>query len=298
MIDILHRFLLQNRSISIPGLGTLHAERIPAQLSKDASQINPPGYSFRFDKYFDAPDKAFFVYLSGKQGVPEYESMRIYNQFAQDFRSAIMLEERAEWPGIGYFRKNLSGEVEFVQTRPVDTGYAPVNVLPAQSTIELTGTKSAQKEIIIVTPAPQAKFEAEPVHHILQEDDSVATIPAAGIEEDTERTSVAGINSVVVEHVPATESETETILVSADKSAPASTEISHGEQLSSEPDSLDYPSPLEEEISAASHTNRVIMRIGWGIAAAASLLMILHFSQHGFTMKAAANNQTFHPARP
>jgi hypothetical protein len=233
MIDILHRFLLQNRSISIPGLGTLHAERIPAKLSTDASQIIPPGYSFRFDKYFDAPDKAFFVYLSGRQGVPEYESMRLYNQFAQDFRSAIMLEERAEWPGIGYFRKNVSGEVEFVQTRPLDTGYAPVGLA-----------------------------------HVDRTEPAAAEAPETDIQ----------FSPVVV-----------------NETAPVSETISSVENAS---EGFDYPSTFEEETNTTASSNRVIMRIGWSIAAAASLLMILHFSQHGFTMKAAANNQTFQPARP
>lgn len=115
MIDILNRFLIQNKSISIPGLGTIHAERIPARLNTE-SLLVAPSYRFRFDKYFDAPDKNFFTYLSMQKQIPDYEAIRLYNQFAQDFRSGIMLEEKLQWDEIGYFQKNNSGEVEFFQT--------------------------------------------------------------------------------------------------------------------------------------------------------------------------------------
>lgn len=269
MIDILHRFLLQNRSISIPGLGTLHAERIPARLSSDRLQIIPPGYSFRFDKYFDAPDKAFFVYLSGRKGVPEYESMRLYNQFAQDFRSAIMLEERAEWPGIGYFRKNVSGEVEFVQTGPVETPYAPVDLTVAEPEAEIATAGVVAEDSLNPAPAAGGTFETDVNHQSV----------AAGGEISPESADQPV-------HVPANET--------ADNSA----ESSPVAELAAENESVDYAYPLEDDSSAPVRTNRIIMRIGWGIAAAASLLMILHFSQHGFTLKAAANNQTFQPARP
>ncbi|WP_315816313.1 hypothetical protein [Paraflavitalea speifideaquila] len=59
MTEALTSYLIQHKSISIPGLGTVYIERIPAQTDFINKQILPPSYHFRFDKYFDAPDKEF-----------------------------------------------------------------------------------------------------------------------------------------------------------------------------------------------------------------------------------------------
>ena len=54
MIDVLKSYLVQNKSINIPGLGTIHAEEIPAKNDIVNKQLLPPHYVFHFDKYFDA----------------------------------------------------------------------------------------------------------------------------------------------------------------------------------------------------------------------------------------------------
>ena len=67
MYDVLNKYLFQHKSISIPGLGSLVAETIPAVSDFANKQLLPVQVKFRFDKYFDAPDKDFFTYLSLKK---------------------------------------------------------------------------------------------------------------------------------------------------------------------------------------------------------------------------------------
>ena len=76
MNDILTSYLLQNKSISIPGLGSMYIERIPAQTDFVNKRILPPDYHFRFDKYFDAPDKDFFAYLAQQMNRGDYETIK------------------------------------------------------------------------------------------------------------------------------------------------------------------------------------------------------------------------------
>jgi hypothetical protein len=126
MIEILNKYLIQHKSINIPGLGTIFIEHLPATLDVINKRIVPPHYEFRFNKYFDTPDKEFFNYLAGEKGIPDYEAIQLYNQFAQDFRTALKQEDKAEWEEVGVFSKNSSGDMVFEQFNNPRALYAPV----------------------------------------------------------------------------------------------------------------------------------------------------------------------------
>lgn len=126
MIDILNQYLFQHSGINVPGLGTIFIERTPAKSDFVNRQIYPPEFIFRFDKYYDTPDKDFFAYLSSGMSIPDYEAIQEYNQFAQDFRSKIKLEDKAIWKDVGMFIKNSSGDIEFQQLPVYQHLYEPV----------------------------------------------------------------------------------------------------------------------------------------------------------------------------
>jgi hypothetical protein len=113
MNNVLVSYLLQHKSISIPGLGSMYIERIPAQTDFVNRRILPPDYHFRFDKYFDAPDKDFFTYLAKQQNIADYEAIKWYNEWAYELRSKLREGLVVEWEGIGSLKKDISGEIVF-----------------------------------------------------------------------------------------------------------------------------------------------------------------------------------------
>lgn len=129
MIDILNKYLIQHKSINIPGLGTIFIEHLPATLDVINKRILPPHYEFRFNKYFDTPDKEFFNYLSSEKGIPDYEAIQLYNQFSQDFRNALKQEDKAEWKEVGMFSKNSSGDMVFEQFNNPRPLYTPISAV-------------------------------------------------------------------------------------------------------------------------------------------------------------------------
>lgn len=126
MIDLLNKYLFQHSGINVPGLGTIFIEKTTAKSDFVSRQIFPPEFIFRFDKYYDTPDKDFFAYLSSGMSIPDYEAIQEYNQFAQDFRSKIKLEDKAVWKDVGIFVKNSSGDIEFQQLPVYQHLYEPV----------------------------------------------------------------------------------------------------------------------------------------------------------------------------
>jgi hypothetical protein len=113
MNNVLVSYLLQHKSISIPGLGSMYIERIPAQTDFVNRRILPPDYHFRFDKYFDAPDKDFFTSRAKQQNIADYEAIKWYNEWAYELRSKLREGQAVEWAGIGSLKKDISGEIIF-----------------------------------------------------------------------------------------------------------------------------------------------------------------------------------------
>ena len=126
MFSILNNYLFQNKSISVPGLGTIYLETLPAKLDAEGKNILPPAYYFRFDKYFDAPDKDFFLHLAAEKNIPDYEAIKWYNEFSYELRNKIRHEEKAEWEGVGILKKDDEGNIVFESTAGTPSFLQPV----------------------------------------------------------------------------------------------------------------------------------------------------------------------------
>lgn len=113
MFQVLNAYLFQHRSISIPGLGTIILESLPANVDVADRTILPPLYQFRFDKYTDTPDREFFSYLANQRNILDYEAIKWYNEFSQELRNRIRTEEKVEWDGVGALKKDESGNIIF-----------------------------------------------------------------------------------------------------------------------------------------------------------------------------------------
>ena len=111
--QVLNAYLFQHRSISIPGLGTIYLETFPATVDVADRTMLPPVYRFRFDKYFDAPDKEFFAYLAAQGNMLDFEAIKWYNEFSFDLRNRIRSEEAVPWEGVGILKKDGSGNILF-----------------------------------------------------------------------------------------------------------------------------------------------------------------------------------------
>jgi hypothetical protein len=116
MYEILNKYLFQHKSISIPGMGTIWLESHPAALDTGTRTVLPPSFYFRFDKYFDAPDKEFFSYLSEQQQISDYEALRQYNEFAYALRDKLNHLQKAVWDGVGELKKDSEGNIHFDST--------------------------------------------------------------------------------------------------------------------------------------------------------------------------------------
>ena len=140
MFQVLNAYLFQHRSISIPGLGTIYLETFSADVDVADRTLLPPVYKFRFDKYFDAPDRDFFSFIAVKRNILDYEAIKWYNEFSFELRNRIRTEAEVNWDGVGILKKDDTGNILFESVDGKDLFLAPtpamrVNRQNAQHTI-------------------------------------------------------------------------------------------------------------------------------------------------------------------
>lgn len=140
MIELLKQYLLQQSSISIPGLGTVYIERTPAQSDYVNRQLLPPGYHYRFDKYFDTPEKGFFCFLANAKKIEEIEAIRMFNEWARNFRDRITNGgSEISLEGIGSLKRNENGEVVF---EPAGKPAAHIPIVAGERVIRINARHS------------------------------------------------------------------------------------------------------------------------------------------------------------
>jgi hypothetical protein len=151
MFDILNSYLFQHKSISIPGLGTIYLETLPSSIDITTKKILPPLYYFRFDKYFDVPDKDFFSFIGNQKKMPEYEALKWYNEFSYALRSRVSQEEKVKWEGVGELKKDFEGNTVFESSLGTPFFWEPV---PARQVIH----PNAQ-HVLLVGDRERTNFE-------------------------------------------------------------------------------------------------------------------------------------------
>jgi hypothetical protein len=126
MIPALNSYLHQHKSLSIPGIGTIYIERTPARSDFTNKQILPPGFHYRFDRFFDSPDKHFFSFIARKKNIADYEAMQWYNEWAYEISAKLKADSIVFWEGVGALKRNDSGDVFFETFAPIDAFLQPV----------------------------------------------------------------------------------------------------------------------------------------------------------------------------
>ena len=162
MYTLLNKYLFLHKSIPVPGLGTICMESQAATIDASTRTIQPPVYRFRFDKFFDSPDKNLFAYLSAQQKISDYEALRQYNDFAYSLRDRLNYFREAPWEGLGILKKDDSGEIHF-ETSILNPSF--LQPVPAEKVV-----RTNAKHMLLVGDRERSNremsdwFAEEPIH--------------------------------------------------------------------------------------------------------------------------------------
>jgi hypothetical protein len=151
--EILYRYFIQNSSLSLPGIGTFDMYRISAQADFANKKMLPPSFTISYNNINDSPHKELFDYISRKKNIPEWEAIKMVNDFSFDLRNALRHGDPVEWEGIGLLKQGNGKDILFV---PEKLSYEFIPHVNAQRVIRLTANHA-----MLVGDRERSKTEME-----------------------------------------------------------------------------------------------------------------------------------------
>ena len=112
MQNTLYEFLVLNKKLSLPGIGTIGLRRNPSQLDFTNKQFSPPTFYFVIESTDDKPSKNFFEWLSSSYGISEWDAVRALNDFSFSVRNKVSEAGEMNWEGVGMFRRDETGNLK------------------------------------------------------------------------------------------------------------------------------------------------------------------------------------------
>jgi hypothetical protein len=112
MQNSLYEFLILNKKISLPGIGTISLRQDPAQLDIGNRQFTSSSFSFLLDTKNDTPSKKLFEWLAVSLGISEWDAIRSVNDFSSSLKNKISEEGKVSWENIGVLSRGNTGDLK------------------------------------------------------------------------------------------------------------------------------------------------------------------------------------------
>jgi len=132
MQNTLYEFLVINKKLSLPGIGTIFLMQKPSQLDFTNRQFNPPLFYFTIESKDDNPSKKLFDWLYSSYGIAEWDAVKTINDFSFSLRNKISETGEVSWEKVGVFRRNEAGNIKI---DPCATGKQNLQPVHAEKVI-------------------------------------------------------------------------------------------------------------------------------------------------------------------
>ncbi len=114
MYKELYQFLLLQKELPVPGVGTFLLDRNIASVDFPNKQIIAPAYQVSLSPDVEVPGKSFFHKLSGLLHQSAKDTVMQFNDFAFELNRQVMNGAVIDWKGIGILQKGLAGDIKLI----------------------------------------------------------------------------------------------------------------------------------------------------------------------------------------
>ena len=169
-IDLLSKMvkemILDNDSVTLPGIGSFVAEVVPATFSDKGYTINPP-YRRLFFRQRHQDDSRLIDFYCKTNNVAPADGERILTEFLAGLKEILIEKKNVILPGLGRLRATKENNFFFVPDEDLDIypngyGLEPISLKTHQETEEEVSAAIAGLRSIIEEPAVAATAE-EPI---------------------------------------------------------------------------------------------------------------------------------------
>jgi len=112
MQDSLYEFLLLNKKVSLPGIGTISLCQSPAQHDFSNKEFIAPSSFFTIDPGNDTPSKKLYDWLSSSLNITEWEAIKSVNDFSFELKKKLSEYGEVSWEKVGVIRRNSNGDLK------------------------------------------------------------------------------------------------------------------------------------------------------------------------------------------
>jgi len=141
MYPQLYKYFLVNKKLTIPEIGILSLQEIPATLDFVKGVLRAPQAKIIFTKDDSKViDKNLFTYLSKELSVEEWQVARNFNEFSLNIKQNIKDNNAVELAGIGKLQRGYDDDVVFI----ADTN---ATVIPSAD-IKLNNTNDSRANLV------------------------------------------------------------------------------------------------------------------------------------------------------
>lgn len=112
MQDTLYEFLVINKKLSLPGIGTISLRQNSSQLDFTNKQVISPSLYFVLDHENDKPSKKVFEWLSAANGVSEWDAIKSVNDFSFSLKNKIAEAGEVNWENVGVLKRDNTGKLK------------------------------------------------------------------------------------------------------------------------------------------------------------------------------------------
>lgn len=192
-IDLLAKMIkevmLQNDSVTLPGVGSFVAELVPASFSDKGYTLNPPYRRLYFIPR-QGEDKLLAALYASSNGVSEQEAEQIITDFLHEMKEMLLSRRVMVFPGLGRLRATRENHIFFVADEDLDIypagyGLEPISLkthveTEAQVEAAVASLAKAMEEVPEEPEEPKpVEPEPEPVEPepVEPEPEPVATEP-------------------------------------------------------------------------------------------------------------------------
>jgi len=113
MYQDLYEYLILNKQLNVPGIGTFLLERKPAGTDVVHRQISPPLYTIVLYQNNGIPTKKFFYWLADRLNIHYHEAIVRFNGFTYELKNQVLAGNKVSWDRLGILSKGMSGEIRF-----------------------------------------------------------------------------------------------------------------------------------------------------------------------------------------
>ena len=127
MYSLLQQYLVESRQVFLQGFGVMRLERRPAMYDITEKMISPPRQNIVLSNEEDSGILAkYIVFLAEQWQCAEHTALKEYSAFCLELQKKLGHTSQVQWPNLGSFEKNKTGQIAFVAQDELTQYHLPV----------------------------------------------------------------------------------------------------------------------------------------------------------------------------